>query len=251
MSDPDQNAGASDRAFLRHPLTIAVISFVMTGLIGAGFTWWLDSLSKTREIESAERLQQTQLDTAAHLRAVDAVRELTDLIYERRTRAVLVASSIVRGASTAEIVARKTAYDEVYVRWNTRLPSLALRIREEIFKQPNRTEYEGYLNALTHQMSLGEKIAELDKPGKPRGYLTVMDACITDAFDAYQHEKRDAALSILKTCDFDGMNLKFDKCSELMVEGLYGFVNAKPGARKPSIEAAAIKSACEPQLRNL
>src|ERR1051325_6027027 len=95
-------------ALLAHPLTLTFIGFLLTGVLGTLLVKFFDNLSKEREIE------QTR-----HTRAVDAVIELSTLINDRRTRAVLVASAIVRRASSKEIEARKLAYDEAYVRWNS------------------------------------------------------------------------------------------------------------------------------------
>ena len=238
-----ENSPRHRRGFFSHPLTLTVVGFVLTGVIGAVFTWWLNSLSTEREIERSDRVRRVQLDAAAH----------TDLINERRTRAVLVASSIYRGAAITEAEARKTAYDDVYVRWNTKLPSVSLRIREEIFKQLTPTEYEGYIQALTHQMALGHKVANASSAAKPEGYLTLMDACVTDAFDAYEKNRADdgkSAVAILDKCDFSDMNIRLDRCSELMVESLYRIVNSIPGAPKKSVDSDAIKTACDPHHHN-
>ena len=252
-STETQSLSQHRRRFFSHPLTITVVGFVLTGVIGAVFTWWLNSLSTEREIERGDRVRIAQLDAAAHTRAVEAVKELTDLINERRTRAVLVASSIYRGAAITEAEARKTAYDDVYVRWNTKLPSVSLRIREEIFKQLSPTEYEGYIQALTHQMALGHKVANASSAAKPEGYLTLMDACVTDAFDAYEKNRADdgkSAVAILDKCDFSGMNIRLDRCSELMVESLYRIVNSTPGAPRKPVDSGAIKTACDPHLHS-
>ena len=136
----------------------------MTGVIGAAFTWWLNTLSGARDVEVARRA-----------RAAEAVREITDLINERRTRAVLVAYAIHRKSSQTEVEARKTAYDDVYVRWNTKSQSISLRIRD-ISQQLAPSDYEGYISALTNEVALDSE---------SKGLLTQMDTCVTNAFDAY------------------------------------------------------------------
>jgi Na+/glutamate symporter len=70
----------------RHPLTVAVVGFVLTGIIGAGFTWWLESASKAREGEREQRQKALELEAASRARAIEAVREVTDLVHERTPR---------------------------------------------------------------------------------------------------------------------------------------------------------------------
>jgi len=47
-----------------------------------------------------------------------AIEAIANLVYERRTRAGMVASAIRRGADLDEVRHRKQAYDEAYVDWN-------------------------------------------------------------------------------------------------------------------------------------
>jgi hypothetical protein len=210
----------------RHPLVITIVGFMLTGIVGAGFSWWLNSLATARETERVERARTAEFDAAGRVRAIDAVREITDLINERRTRAILVASAIYRRSSAAETEARKWAYDDVYVRWNTKSQSISLRIRE-IFKKLAPTEYEGYLHALTHQVALGRPLSDENRPQR-EGLLTLIDACITEGFDAYRRDKFENAASaenILNSCDVNTLNLKLIGCAYTMADSLYVIVN--------------------------
>lgn len=59
-----------------------------------------------------------------------AIEQLVQLIYERRTRAGLVASAIRRGTDQDELRYRKRAYDQAYVDWNKNVMQNIFAIRE-------------------------------------------------------------------------------------------------------------------------
>jgi hypothetical protein len=227
---------------------------MLTGIGGAGFTWWLNSLSNMREAERAERAKTAEYEAAGRSRAVEAVREITDLINERRTRAVLIAYAVHRQSSQAEIEARKLAYDDVYVRWNTKSQSISLRIRE-IFKQLAPSDYEGYIDALTNEVALGHRTgATLSGVSKHQGLLTLMDTCVTKAFDAYRMEKFEnvtSAEEVLAECDFDAMDLQLLECTRIIADSLYVIVNTLNNSQyveeKIRTDATAIKGACYPR----
>jgi hypothetical protein len=238
--------------WIRHPLTIAIVGFLLTGILGALFTQWLDSRAKRLEAEHVRQSRQLELEAAAHARAVEAVIELANLINERRTRAVLVGSAIYRHSTSKEIEARKWAYDDIYVRWNTKLDGLLLSIRDQIFRQVGNRDYETYIQALTHQMNLGKADNKWNAPWQV-GYLTLMDDCVTDAFDAFEHQSNvnyeSEAIAALDRCHFNEMNLKLLRCSGTMLESLYAVVNlgGKDAiTKKIDSDSMPIKAACDP-----
>ena len=224
----------------RHPLVITIVGFILTGVIGAGFTWKLNSLSTASEIEAARRA-----------RAVEAVREVTDLINERRTRAMLVAFAIHRQSPGTEVEARKSAYDDVYVRWNTKAQSISLRIRE-IFQVLAPSDYEGYINALTNEVALGHR-TPTSRQAEPehRGLLTLMDTCITNAFDAYRRDRFEdntAGEKVLSDCGIDEIDLSLIDCSRIIADSLFVIVNTRDpkfAEEKIRTDAADIKRACD------
>jgi hypothetical protein len=188
---------------------------------------------------------------------VEAVREITDLINERRTRAMLVASSIYRHAEESEIEQRKTAYDEVFVRWNSKAQSVALRIREMFKQTAPEIDYESYFNALTHETLLGSR--SKSSTGKV-GLLTIMDQCITDAFDRYRQDgflDSSNAKVILSQCetgtyrlDIDALNFELIHCTIVLGDSLFFVVNTSdlPNfEEKIHEDSKSIKDACTPQ----
>jgi hypothetical protein len=92
----------------RHPLTVVLVAFVLSGVLGTLFSNWISG--RQSEIE--------QLRLAAESRKA-AVQNLSRYVYERRARAEMLASSFRRGASKDEIRERKKSYDETYVKWNS------------------------------------------------------------------------------------------------------------------------------------
>jgi hypothetical protein len=95
------------------------LGFVLTGLLAAAFAKQLDNWAKQREVDAANRT-----------RAVDAVKEISDLLYERRVRSVIYASALENGAREADVTPAKRAYEDAFARWNTKLQSNMLRVRE-------------------------------------------------------------------------------------------------------------------------
>jgi len=91
----------------RQLIIFALTSAAINGMITAGVGAWLAQAYSTYQ---ARR---------------QAVVEISHLVYERRTRAGMVASAIRRGAELDEIRFRKQAYDEAYVNWNkSMMPNL-------------------------------------------------------------------------------------------------------------------------------
>lgn len=107
------------RALLRHArlsrrqlITFALASAVLNGIITASVGAWL---AQTYSAYQARR---------------HAIETIANLVYERRTRAGMVASAIRRNADVEEVRHRKQAYDEAYVEWNKNVMLNLFAIRE-------------------------------------------------------------------------------------------------------------------------
>lgn len=96
----------------RQLILFALASAVLNGIVTASLGTWLAQTYAT---------QQTRRKS---------VEMLANLIYERRTRAGMVVSSMRRNAPTEEIQYRKRAYDEAYVDWNKNILLNLFVIRE-------------------------------------------------------------------------------------------------------------------------
>jgi len=137
-----RQARLSRRQLIAFALTSAVLNGIITASVGA----WLG---------------QTYAKYQARKQSIES---LVHLIYERRTRAGMVASALRRGADLDEVRYRKRAYDETYVDWNKNVMQNIFAIREVTGE---------------HMISGLEKYYE-------DGLVSAMsdvDRCLTKAFD--------------------------------------------------------------------
>ena len=96
----------------RQLIVFALASAIINGIITASVGAWLAQTYSTHQARRAA------IETIAHL------------VYERRTRAGMVASAIRRDADLDEVRHRKQAYDEAYVGWNKNVMLNLFAIRE-------------------------------------------------------------------------------------------------------------------------
>ena len=93
-------------------LVFTIVSAILNGMVTAGVGAWLAHRYATSQ------LQRTSIDS------------LAALLYERRTRAGMVASSLRRNADLVELRQRKQSYDETYVDWNKNLRQNIFAVRD-------------------------------------------------------------------------------------------------------------------------
>ncbi|MCW2248277.1 hypothetical protein M2352_003911 [Azospirillum fermentarium] len=224
----------------RHPIVVAFFGFLCTGILGALLTWWLNASNHIEDIAISTRNN-----------AISSASNLSELFNERRARGTLVISSIMRAAPESEVVARKIAYDEAYIRWNTKIPSDILRIRAGL--RWSRSYYAKYIDGLTNANILfygseARTLLNAQKiPIKP-GILSIMDACITQAFDDYRGKSfidNTHAKEIISSCRFSEINRQSIHCFSLISESLYIAVSEKgmPGIQVSDEE---VISSCKP-----
>lgn len=102
----------SARLTRRQLIVFALASAILNGIVTAGVGAWLAQTYATQQN------RRKSVETLAHL------------IYDRRTRAGMVVSSMRRNAPLEEIQFRKRAYDEAYVDWNKNILLNLFAIRE-------------------------------------------------------------------------------------------------------------------------
>jgi hypothetical protein len=136
-------AGLTRKQLIGFALLSAVLNGVITASVGA----WLG---------------QTYARYQARRQSIES---LVHLVYERRTRAGMVASALKRGADLDEIRFRKRAYDEAYVEWNKNIMQNIFAIRE--------VTGEHMISSLEGQFQDGLVAAMSD-----------VDRCLTRAYDA-------------------------------------------------------------------
>lgn len=131
----------------RQLIVFALVSAVINGIITASVGAWLG---------------QTYAKYQARKQSIES---LVHLVYERRTRAGMVASALRRGADLDEVKYRKRAYDEAYVDWNKSIMQNIFAIRE--------VTGEYFLSKLEGHFQDGLVAAMAD-----------VDRCLTKAYDA-------------------------------------------------------------------
>lgn len=120
------DAGLTRQALLVFTIVSAALNGIVTASVG---TW----------------LAHSYTTAATHRTSIDG---LAALLYERRTRAGLVASSLRRNAEMDELRHRKQAYDEAYVDWNKNLRQNLFAIRDAMGEGADtelETDFEKYL----------------------------------------------------------------------------------------------------------
>ena len=131
------------------PLLIFVLGFTLNQSLRSR-----DEVLKKAE-EARARSEQRQ----------NAVQSISRSIYERRSRAELLASALRRNVTLEEIVERKKLYDEAYVRWNTNHQANLLLVRQ-LLEEKRYSEFEALL-----EFHLAANI------------FAPLDQCLTAAYD--------------------------------------------------------------------
>jgi hypothetical protein len=129
-----------------------------------------------------------------------AIEAIAHLVYERRTRAGMVASAIRRDAELDEIRHRKQAYDEAYVDWNKNVMINLFAIREaagDLNVSSLEPVFEDYLVAA----------------------LADVDRCITRAYDA-RIANQDAK-ALLEQCRMPELHQYTLDCGATFTNELY------------------------------
>lgn len=177
------------RALLRHArltrrqiVMFALASAAINGVITASVGAWL------AQTYSAYQNRRQAIETIAHL------------VYERRTRAGMVASAIRRNADIEEVRHRKQAYDEAYVDWNKNVMLNLFAIREaagDLKFSALEPLFEDHLIA---------RMADVDR-------------CITKAYDA--RVLNQDAKAVLETCRMAELHQFVLDCGATFTNELY------------------------------
>jgi hypothetical protein len=177
------------RSLLRHArltrrqlITFALASAVINGIITASVGAWLAQTYNTYQS------RRQAIATIAHL------------VYERRTRAGMVASAIRRNAEVEEVRHRKQAYDEAYVDWNKNMMLNLFAIREAA----------GDLNVSSLEPVFEDYLVSA---------LADIDRCITKAYDA--RIANTDAKAILEQCRMPELHQYVLDCGATFTNELY------------------------------
>ncbi|MEM6932429.1 MAG: hypothetical protein AAF526_02460 [Pseudomonadota bacterium] len=111
---------------LRHPAAVTLLGFLLTTFIGSQYDQILNERARLAAMEQ---------------QSVEELEAFAELVYERQVRTDLVRSAVNR-RNREEAIARKTAYDAIYVRWNTELYSHIKSLRSLIGREFELTPYD-------------------------------------------------------------------------------------------------------------
>jgi hypothetical protein len=166
----------------RQLIVFALASAVINGVITASVGAWL------AQTYSTYQARRQAIETIAHL------------VYERRTRAGMVASSIRRNAELEEVRHRKQAYDEAYVDWNKNVMLNLIAIREAA----------GDLNVSSLEPVFEDHLIAA---------MADQDRCVTKAYDA-RIANQDAK-AILDACRMAELHQYVLDCGATFTNELY------------------------------
>jgi hypothetical protein len=172
----------SARLTRRQLIAFALVSAVLNGIVTACVGAWV---AQTYATQQARR---KSVETLAHL------------IYDRRTRAGMVVSSLRCGAPIEEIQYRKRAYDEAYVDWNKNILLNLFAIREVAGDLKFATLVKAFEDELVASM------ADVDR-------------CLTQAYD--RQLKGEDATSLLEACHMATMHQFVLDCGATFTDELY------------------------------
>jgi hypothetical protein len=166
----------------RQLIIFALASAAINGIITASVGAWL------AQTYSTFQSRRQAIEVIAHQ------------VYERRTRAGMVASAIRRDADVEEVRHRKQAYDEAYVDWNKNVMLSLFTIRE----------VAGDL-----------KFSELEPVFEDHliAAMADVDRCITKAYDV--RLQNGDAKSVLKGCGMPGLHQFVLDCGATFTNELY------------------------------
>jgi hypothetical protein len=197
----------------RQLILFTLISAALNGLVTASIGAWL--------AQTYARATQRQ----------DAIKQMSNLIYERRTRAGMVVSSLRRLADTEELKHRKRQYDEVYVDWNKNV-RLNLFVIREVMGEKAISVFEQDFEEL------------LVRP------LSQIDNCLTSAYDLKLSGKD--PLLMLETCQMAMLHQLVLDCGATFTNEVYKLTRLSflPAWRRASdddtrdLARARIKKGC-------
>lgn len=185
-----ENSCDTKRPLSRHPLTVVVVAFALSGVLGTIFSSWIK--------KSYEETQHFRMESESRK---SAVQNFSRFVYKRRARAEMLASSFRRRAPLEEIKERKKLYDEEYVQWNANHQSNLFLIREVLAE-----DKYSYFEHVVEFLLVGKIFSPLDK-------------CLTDAYDAILLEED--AVAILDRCSArDLIQLSLD-CGYVITDELF------------------------------
>jgi len=182
MPTPGMGLLKAARLTRRQLIVFALSSAIVNGIITACVGAWL---AQTYTTQQSRR---------------KSVEDIARLIYDRRTRAGMVVSSLRRNAPLEEVQFRKRAYDEAYVDWNKNIMLNLFVIRE----------VGGSLKFASLEQMFEDDLV---------GAMADVDRCLTTAYD---HKLTGTdPVPILEACQMGTLHQFVLDCGATFTDELY------------------------------
>ncbi len=206
---PEDTSTVHIRSRWEHPLTLLVIGFLFTGVLGTLISSTIQSRQLQRDRERQKLDAEHDQETRHYESSTKAIVDFSNALYLRYVRAGMLKSALSRGASSAEIRHRKELYDEALVQQESTVLSSHLLIREAL-KEQDYDDWETH-----YQYAL-----------KPR--LSLLDKKLTSITDAYLHNPKQGVRMF--DSDLNSVNELYDQvrvCNSAIVNAIFRSLSSK------------------------
>jgi hypothetical protein len=170
--------------------------------------FWIGYLVSDATRQSERALKEIEQTKELRRNNQLAVQNLAKRIYERRSRAELLASSLKRNVSLDEIKKRKSQYDEAYFAWNRDHQANLLLVRSVLGEK---------------QYSDFESMIEFYLVGK---IFAPLDNCLTKAYD-FRVLNGGSGKEILSSCKASELIQQALDCGYALTDELYKLTEQK------------------------
>ena len=188
----DEQNPPTKTSWLTHPLTSALIGFLLTGVVGSIIT------QHFFDRRQAEQLQAKFIENRQKV-----IESISRHVIERLTRAELFVNVLTSTASASEknLHRRKDQYDEAYLKWKTESP-VALLIAKDLMSPSGYQLFQRYIEVKLHQ-----------------NMLTPAHACMQQAYT--NRAQMEQARQILTDCRIETLLQQANACVKALTELLH------------------------------
>lgn len=207
--EPTNLSSAPSRSVWEHPMTLLLLGFLLTGVLGTLISAKVQSRAAETERERHKLELERDQETRHYESSTKALVDFSNALYVRYVRAGMLKSALSRGAPVAEVRHRKELYDEALVQQETTVLSSHLLIREALKEQDYDYWESHYQNAL-----------------KPR--LSDLDKKLTTVTDAYlSRPKKGIQLFNKDSASIDELYAEVRVCDSAIVNAVFRSLSSK------------------------
>jgi hypothetical protein len=145
-----------DKGITHNPTFVVVVGFILTSVLGGAITWFVQNSINDR--------LQWEKDSATRK---EAVRAISNFIFERRANAVLLISALNYDSPIDDIRADKALYDKSKVQWDGSIKATTFQVINVV-----GPSYQKVIDGL------------MNSEGPVRRIFAALDDCIDQAYRA-------------------------------------------------------------------